>query len=127
MAKPLATRLGISFLISTTVTIYPLSSFAQYDDTPGARYSQWAVGAVCRMMANGVTFMQAFNMLTPMLMGGKAPLGAMQDYLAMSNSKNIYSEKSGFIITKGAINTCPNNFGRTEYNNVKEALRMGGF
>ena len=77
-----------SLFVIGLISIFNVSALAQYDDTPGIVYSNWAVGQICRMTGGGASIAQSFGLVPMMLMSNSNPyynLRAAQDYMRFNN------------------------------------------
>jgi hypothetical protein len=92
---------------------------AQYDDSPGSQYTDWAIGQICRVAGQGVTVGQATGLLPSMIMGGQyATVAAMQDFQRVSRMNLAQMKNLTINISNGVLRTCPNNIGRSEYDSM---------
>ncbi|MCP9905155.1 hypothetical protein KBY85_13565 [Cyanobium sp. BA5m-10] len=111
-----------SLFVIGLISMFNLSALAQYDDTPGVVYSNWAVGQICRMTGGGASIAQSFGLVPMMLMSNSNPyynLRAAQDYMRFNNldenTKKYYLMK----IFEYTLKSCPNNIARSEFNELK--------
>lgn len=112
-----------SLFVIGMISVFNLSALAQYDDTPGVYYSNWAVSQVCRMTADRtVSIAQANRLIIVILMSYNNPYynaKAAQDYLRFLDLDKKTKLYYVFKILESTLKSCPNNIARTEFNGIK--------